>query len=300
MHSQAEQVSSFEGVDRVVADSLRFRRKLAIGEDAYTSLRVGKTVAQLWDVGGVAATGAQVAALPMVATKLFAPGGLLAALGMGAAATTPVGWVIAASLVSAGAYYGVTRLFRSYSESRVEVIPKFINTPIDLLGAALLDLVGSLSVKIALMDGVIHDAERLAMKDHFISDWGYDPAYVERALAVIEENGEKLSLTQMVESFSAFARANPDCNFTAMRQALVVFLGEVAQADGSLDEREEMAIERVERNMLKAESSLPQLPSMPAMPALGEIAAAPGRAAGWIGDISTRLFKKTEDPPVSK
>ena len=300
MHSDLDQVSSFDGVDRVVADSLRFRQKLAIGEDAYTSLRVGKTVAQLWDVGGVAATGAQMAALPMVATKLFAPGGLLAALGIGAAATTPIGWIIAASVASAGAYYGVTRLFRSYSESRVDVIPKFINTPIDLLGAALLDLVGSLSMKVALMDGVIHDAERSAMKDHFVSDWGYDPAYVERALAVIEENAEKLSLAQMIDSFSAFARANPDCNFTAMRQALLVFLNEVAHADGSLDEREEMAIERVERNMRKAERSLPQLPSIPAMPALGGIAAAPAKAAGWLVGKSKRLFKKSEGPPVSK
>lgn len=300
MHSEAEQVSSFDGVDCVVADSLKFRRKLAIGEDAYTSLRFGKTVAQLWDVAGVAQTGAQIAALPMVATKFFASGGLLAALGMGATATTPIGWVIAASVVSAGAYYGVTRLFRSYSESRVEVIPKFINTPIDLLGAALLDLVGSLSIKIALMDGVIHDTERFAMKDHFVSDWGYDPAYVERALAVIEENAEKLSLAQMIESLSAFAQANPDCNFTAMRQALLVFLNEVAHSDGSMDEREEMAIERVERNMQKAESILPQMPSIPVMPALVGIAAVPAKAAGWIGGMSNRLFKKSEDPPVSK
>lgn len=300
MQTEKEQVASFDDVECVVADSLRFRRKLAIGEDAYTSLRLGKTLAQLWDVGGVAASGAQFAALPAVAGKFFASGGLLSALGFGAAAATPIGWVIAASVVTGGTYYGVTRLFRSYSGTRVEVIPKFINTPIDLLGASLFDLIGSLSVKVALMDGQLDAEERVVIRSHFVSEWGFDPAYVDRALAVIEENTEKQSLASMINSFSAFARANPDCNFTAMRQELLVFLNEVAQADGHVDEREEMAIERVERIMREAESALPQLPSLPALPSLGALSTAPSNAVGWMAGLPKRFLKKSEEPPVSE
>lgn len=300
MRTEKHQVSSFDDVECVVADSLRFRRKLAIGENAYASLRLGKTVAQLWDVGGVAATGAQVASLPLVAGKLFASGGLLSALGFGAAAATPVGWIIAASVVTGGAYYGVTRLFRSYSGTRIEVIPKFINTPIDLLGASLLDLTGSLSVKVALMDGKMDMQERAVIRYHFVSEWGFDPTYVDRALAVIEENNEKLSLANMISNFSAFARANPDCNFTAMRKELLVFLNELARSDGHVDEREEMAIERVDRMMREAESVRRNLPNLPAMPSLDELSSAPSNAIGWIGGLPKRFRKKTEEPPVSK
>lgn len=55
MTTTEDQIHSFDGVEQVVADSLRFRRKLGIGADAYTSLRVTKNHQQLWDVGGVAA-----------------------------------------------------------------------------------------------------------------------------------------------------------------------------------------------------------------------------------------------------
>jgi uncharacterized tellurite resistance protein B-like protein len=293
MISEAEQVSRFGNVSCVVADSLRFRQKLAIGEDAYTSLRLGKTLAQIWDVGGVAATGAQIAAMPAVAAKFFTNGGILAALGIGStAAVTPIGWIIAASVVTGGAYYGVTRLFRSYSGTRVEVIPKFINTPIDLLAASLLDLIASLSIKVALMDGVFTEDERSVVRDHFVGQWGYDPTYVDQALTVIEENIEKSSLTQMIESFSAFALANPDCNFAMMRKELVVFLTEVALADGRLDEREEMAIERVERMMSSPSKKLPKLPQVPKIPSLGDLASGPAYTAGKISGKSMKLFKK--------
>lgn len=292
MPTTEEQVASFDDIDCVVSDSLRFRRKLAIGEDAYTSLRLGKTVSQLWDVGGVAVTGAQIAAAPAVASTFFG-GGFLSVLGIGAAAT-PIGWVIAASVLTGGAYYGVTRLFRTYNGSRVEVIPKFINTPVDLLGASLLDLIGGLSVKIAVMDGTLSADESAAIRDHFIEEWGFNQAYVDRALQVITENSGKQTLTEMIESFAGFARSNPDCNFSVMRRELVAFLQEIAKADGHLDEREEMAIERIDRIMGEADKTRPKMPS------LGGITAAPSQAAGWVGSVTKKLFKKTEDPSVSE
>jgi uncharacterized tellurite resistance protein B-like protein len=219
----------------------------------------------------------------------FSGGGLLSALGIGAAATTPIGWVIAASVVTGGAYYGVTRLFRSYNGTRVDVIPKFINTPIDLLGASLLDLIGSLSVKVAMMDGHFTADERLVITEHLVEEWGYSPSYVDQALVLIEENIHRLSLSHMVENFSSFAQANPDCNFSAMRQELLVFLAEVAKADGNFDEREEMAIERIERVTRATEKVLPDLPSLPTLPSMDRITAAPSDAISW---FSKRLFGK--------
>ena len=151
----ADPLAKFEGVTQVIADSLRFKRKLAIGEDAYTSIKLGRAITKIWDVGGVAAAGAGVATSATVAGTFFATKGLLASIGLGAAAVTPVGWVVAAAVVSGGAYYGVTHALGRYTGSRVEVIPRYINSPIDQLGAALLDMMGALSIKVALMDGKI-------------------------------------------------------------------------------------------------------------------------------------------------
>jgi uncharacterized tellurite resistance protein B-like protein len=246
--SPADVLKRFEGITEVIADSLRFKRKLAIGEDAYTSLKVGRALSTIWDVGGVAATGAGVASSSAVASTFFASSGILARIGIGAAFTaTPIGWVVASAVVSGGVYYGVTRAIGKYAKSRVEVIPRFINSPIDQLGAALLDMMGTLALKVASMDGVIDPTERAAMRDYFVSEWGYDPIYADRALALLEEGALSQPLKQSTSAIARFVQDHPDCNAQAFYADLIVLLREIAEADGKLDEREDLAIDAIER-----------------------------------------------------
>lgn len=166
--NEAQQIEDLNAVDLVVEDSNRFKIKLGIGEEAYTSLKMAKSLQLLWEVKGAASAGAAAAASPAVATAFFGGGGgFLSALGFGAAAATPVGWIMAATVVSGGAYYGAMRLASSYSSSRVETIPKFINTPIDFLGATLFDMLSGLALKVADFAGEIDDNERSAIVGYF-------------------------------------------------------------------------------------------------------------------------------------
>lgn len=238
-------LAKFQGVTQVVADSLRFKRKLAIGEDAYMSLKVGRTIAQVWDVGGIAATGAGFAASSAVAGTFFSSTGLLASIGLGAVAVTPIGWVVAAAVVSGGAYYGVTRAMGRYAGSRVEVIPRFINSPIDQLGAALLDMMGALSLKVAHIDGMIDPVERRAMIDYFVAEWGYDSDYAERAIETLEASVLTRPIKPMTSAIAKFVKNHPDCNLSAFQAEIMILLREVAEADYKLDEREELAIEAI-------------------------------------------------------
>jgi uncharacterized tellurite resistance protein B-like protein len=274
-HTEEEQIHSFDNVEHVVADSLRFKRKLSIGGDAYASIRIAKTLQQIWDVGGIAATGGAAAASTTVAGTFFATGGWLSAIGLGAAAATPIGWVIGAAVASGGAYYGVTQLFRGYGESRVETIPKFINTPIDLLGASLMDLLGAFAVKVASIDGNIDEQEVDVIKQYFITDWGYDTKYTESALEVLLENSERSKITEMTKTFADFSRSNPDCNFDAIRKELISLLTAIAESDGKIDEREELAIDKIVQ-ILDKEASV--------MTTVGEVAAAPAKTGSWIAE----------------
>ncbi len=240
------EIDAFAGIEHVVADPLRFKLRLGIGADAYTSLRALKVARDTWEIWGSAATGAGFAASPLVAGTFFASSGWLAAIGLGAAATTPIGWVVAAGAASAGAYYGVTRLVGGYEGSRVDTIPKFINTPIDYLGASLFDFIATVALKVAAHSGPIDDRERAFLGDYFVEEWGLDRAYVDRAVGVVEGGLPNVDLAAVASSLRKFQKDNPDCNPDAMRQELIGFLREIAQADGRTDEREEAAIAMVD------------------------------------------------------
>ena len=239
----------------VIDDTLKFKRKLRIGEEAYTLLRAKNGLQSLWDVGGVVTTAGSVAASPLIASTFFASSaGWLSVIGIGTAAT-PIGWVIAAAVATGGAYYGVTRLVKKQTGGMVDTIPKFINTPIDLLGMQLLDLMGALAVRVAAIDGKIAASERKTIERHFIDDWGYAPGYVRPALALLIQNVGDASLKAISKSLAEFQAANPDCNGAEMQKELLQFLQDVVAADGKLDEREDLALDAI-RTTFKREASL--------------------------------------------
>lgn len=127
----------------------------------------------------------------------------------------------------------------------MEIIPRFINSPIDQLGAALLDMMGALSLKVAAIDGQVDARERKAMADYFVAEWGYDSAYVHEALGVLEDGALAQPLKQITAAMAQFVRDHPDCNAQAFKSDLLALLREIAEADGKLDEREELALESI-------------------------------------------------------
>ena len=241
------QLEKLNNVDLVVEDSTKFKLKLGIGEDAYTSLKLAKTLQSLWDMKGAAGAGAVAAASPAVATTFFAStAGPLSFLGIGAAAATPVGWVMGAAILSGGAYYGAMRMLGNFNSSRVDTIPKFINTPIDLLGATIFDMMAGLSLKVSSLSHEIEEAERSAIAEYFVEEWGLSEEYVLAAIPLIEASIQDKRLKEMASSLAEFQLENPDCNPNAMRKDIKAFLEEIAFADGDYNEVEELAIEAVE------------------------------------------------------
>lgn len=247
----------------VVADTNKFKIRLGIGEDAYASLKLKNMVQTMWDVkeaGAVGIGAGSAVAASSTAASYLGAGGLLVKLGLASAMTGPFAFAIAAAgVVSGGAYFGAMRLMSGASSSRVETIPKFINTPIDLLGATIFDLMAGLAVKVAEFSAPVDDAERAAIIDYFDDAWGISPDYARRALPLIEQQVRGITLKEMVRTLAEQQMDNPDCNPEAMRKALRQFLEEIAHADGELDEREEVAIELIERELAAHLSTTAQL-----------------------------------------
>lgn len=277
-----------DDLDCVVADTLKFKRRLRIGEDAYAVLRAKNRLQSLWDVGGVAMSAGALAASPLIAGTFFASSaGWLSVIGIGVA-TTPVGWVIAAAAATGGAYFGVTRLVRKQMDTMVDTIPRFINTPIDLLGMELFDLIGALAVRVALIDGDVDPAERQAIVHHFIDEWGYDPLFVNRALDVLVANTGEVSVEAIAKALAEFQAASPDCNGAAMQAELLTFLREVIEADGRRDEREELAMDGIDATF-RAERAVTLGRVAKSITGLG------GRAGAALSGLNSRT-KPTKSP----
>lgn len=250
----------FHDVDTIIDEPLKFKARLSIGEDAYASLRIKNKVIEVWDALGAASTGAAFAKSSAVASTFFAPSWFLSALGIGAAAT-PIGWVIAAGLFTGGAWVGISRYVKNNTSSRVTVIPQFINTPIDVLALALFDLIAPLALRVAIIDGEIHESEKISITNSFVNDWGYNEEFVNEGLLFIECNISEFSITDLARSLAEYKKQNPDCNYDDMSKEILHLLKEAIEADGKLDEREDMAIERIEQvfkeaNKLKFKSKI--------------------------------------------
>ena len=242
---EQDPIDWFQDIETIVSEPLNFKARLSIGEAAYTSLKLKNAVVQAWDVAGVATTAAVVTKSSVVASTFFAPTGFLAALGIGTA-VTPIGWVIAAGVVTGGAWMGVTRYLKKASASRVTVIPNFINTPLDVLALGLFDLLVPLALKIAEVEGQVDDSKRQLIKAYFVKDWGYYPKFVAEGINYTESRLGEFSIRELAQTLAQFTHGNPDCNFKMMSQEIIGFLGNIVEAGGNLNAREEVTIKSIE------------------------------------------------------
>ncbi|WP_343117048.1 TerB family tellurite resistance protein [Ostreiculturibacter nitratireducens] len=270
----------FDSVEGIVADPLRFKARLGIGERAYASLRLRNAAFEAWDVAGVAATGAAVAKSSAVASAFFASGGFWAWLGLGGAAVTPLGWVVAAGVVSGGAWFGITRFLKSREKGRVTVIPHFISTPLDVLALGLFDLLAPLALKLARADDPPSEAERAAITAYFTRGWGYDAAFVAEGLDWTESHLAGHSTARLARDLARFKRENPDCDAAAMSADILDFLRTVAEADGPLTRAETRALERIDRAFAAEGGNRLSRGARTVAVRLGKFVARPFRAKG--------------------
>jgi hypothetical protein len=245
------QTDWFDNIDTIVAEPLNFKAKLAIGEDAYAALKLKNAAIQVWDVAGVATTAAVVAKSSTVAATFFAPTGFLALLGVGTA-VTPVGWVIAASLITGGTWMGISRYLKKSSASRVTVIPKFINTPLDVLALSLFDLLAPLALKIATTEPTVDQTRQEIIHQYFVKEWGYNPEFTREGLKYTASKLNEISIDELAQTLAEFADKNTDCNFKMMSQEILGFLRNIISADQQTNTPEAIAVDKIEAIFKKA------------------------------------------------
>ena len=229
--------------DAILADSWRFKESLGIGEETYQFLKQASNLERFLGVAGATAGGALIASSAIVAETFFPSTGLLAALGLGATAATPIGWVLAAGALTGGAYYGLSRLIDAMRDKGTIRIPKYINTPLDVIADQLLGLMLPLSIWIALSDDKeISDEERNSISSYYADNWGYEQVFVERAIAGLvkkfDTEASTMTAKGLAESLSDYCAGNRDCNKNHIMKFLVDHLNDLVEVEEDQEYRE--------------------------------------------------------------
>jgi len=222
----------------LVTEPLKFKAKLGIGERAYTSLRARENMSTFSEALGVGTAAASVAGSTTVAGTFFASTGFLSTIGLGAAAATPIGWVIAAGVISGGAYMGVSRLLEKRKDNGLIVVPKYINTPLDVIAVALIEIMLPVSLKIAKADGIIQDSELKTIHAHFSDEWGYSSGFVNRLIEEYRDQTDAVSYSKLAKSLRTYCAENKDCEQKTIVTAFIEHLREIIEADGEIHPQE--------------------------------------------------------------
>lgn len=218
-----------DGEETIINEPLRFKAKLGIGERAFGLLRAREhltTFTEALKVGGMAsaATGA-----------ILAPTGFLATLGL---AASPIGWVLAAGVFSGAAYVGASRFFERSKDAHLIVIPKYINTPLDIIAVALMEMMLPVSLKVANSDKVICEQERAVILDYYVGQWGYNPLFLNRMITDYEEDLDSVSFAALASSLEEYCRSNPDCDPKIIMGGFLTHITEVVEANGEVGGKE--------------------------------------------------------------
>lgn len=279
----ASVLKRFEAVTVVVRDQEKFIKMLGIGEDAYATLLIGRTIGTVVNVSTAAAAGAAAVSSGTVATTFFASTSWLAVVGLAPVAMTPIGWVLGAAVLTGGAYYGAMRAFGAYRDVLVDKVPVFINSPIDILGAAMVDMLGAMALRVAAADGAICDAERAHVRAYLVDKWGIEEAYATAALGVTEENLGEATLEEQVAAFARFVNGNPDCKLDVLETRVRELLKGLVEADGEIAPEETAAIARVLGGLRKT----------------GTGVTLPDLRKTWIGKVLIGVPKAAKPGPAS-
>lgn len=235
----------------VIRDDLRFCHKLGIGEKAYASLRQRENLRNMVEALSLGAVASGAMASSVVAGSLFSGSGLLATMGL-ATAVTPVGWVIGAGLAVGGGYLGLVKMLEQPKDKGVVVIPKHINTPLDLLASTLLDFFLPLGLKFSWLDNHVCVKEQEAMQNYLTEEWGYSEAFLEKQLPLFSSFAKQVDITDVVTRYIDFTKGNPDCDLSSMHKYTMSYLNAIVSADGHVSEEEQSALDAVDSLFINA------------------------------------------------
>ena len=239
-----DELASFfnEEPAQVIADSKQFRLKLGIGMDAY------KTLSKVCDIAPLLSGGAIGTSAGLVGLQGSA--GLLGFIGLG---STPVGWVALAGVVGASAFYGGSQLLKKAKQGAVEEIPKYINSPVDVIASSILFFIAPIVFKLAKLDGRISDEEKAFIHEYFVDEWGFDKTYINAQLAALIEASDTVNFDEICLKIDELVKTG-DVNKNQLITHVVELSEKLCQIDQSEHDETQLQIDALKKALMYGES----------------------------------------------
>ena len=294
MSLASEMEAYFEATSApILRDSLAFKAKLGIGEKAYAALRKRENLTTISEAVGIGTMASSAAASGVVATTFFSAssgvvGSALSAIGLGAAAITPVGWVVAAGVLAGGGYFGVSRILERPKDTGLIVIPKYINTPLDTIAVALVELVLPLSLKVAQV-GDCGPSERAVIVKHFANEWGYDEGFISNLTETYDQELSAVNIARLIQALIEYVKESPDCDQEAVLNDFIRLLHNVVEADGIVEEKELLMMKYV-TDLIAVEAKSEGISAA----VIKSVSVASDRITSTGKQVAGRLFSKSE------
>ena len=206
----------------VLSNEKAFITKLQIDDNAYAKLKMAKNLEKY---GASLATGLAAAggAYAIWISSLTVIGQLGVTLGL---VSNPIGWIALAGGAGAVLMYGGKSAIDAIDQKAYNKTPKYLNTPLDLLGTTLMSIIMPLSLKVSLVnDKIDNDIIHIIVKE--FASLGYDKNYIEQEMNIMFQSFKDLQIDEIKAKLKSISKDTDGLEYQNLSTLIQEFLNNV-------------------------------------------------------------------------
>jgi len=224
--------------EKIVEIPERFKIKLELDERSYKYLSSAKNLKEFVEVITTSGAGALSGGAYYWATAT-AFSRFLLVFGIGS------GWWVPVAVGGGVAFAGICLIkycFYRADKLTMDHIPKFINTPLDILGASLADVLVYPAVKISICDGHFSKSEYDFIVNSLYEEWGINKEYCVKVVKAALDSIYEYSYQATFDLISGVCGQNKELNRTKICTDVCRLVEGLVYADGefTIDEHAEL------------------------------------------------------------
>lgn len=236
----------FSDTPCVIDDEFKFKVMLKIGDEHFSYLNSAKNLVDFGESFLVGGVGGGFLATTIYSSSIGFGAQLLAFVGIG---STPIGWIVGASILGTAGIFGFKKAknkFFSKVESELIIkVPKYLNTPLDLLGLSLATLMLPVSIQMANSDGNFCSIEKEKIKNYFIDIWGFNAEFIDSMIIAQESKIEDFSYKEYMELLETVCSKTSEFKLETLTEEIIDFQREIILMDGIIHPGEEMELAKL-------------------------------------------------------